>query len=158
MKNFVKLAQPLTSFLKRGSFIWNDQTFSSFPILKEALVLAPVLELPDFSLPFKVECEALGSGIGAVLMQGGHPILYFSKVLSHKTKVMSAYDRELLALVLVVTKWKHYLFGTTFEVHTNHESLKHLWEQSIITPQKQRWLIKLMAFNFTIVYKQGKYN
>lgn len=61
--------------------------------------------------------------------------------------MLSAYDRELLTLVLAVEKWKGY-----------HMSLKYLWEQPITTIQQQKWLVKLMAFDFVIVYKQGKEN
>lgn len=50
------------------------------------------------------------------------------------------------------------MLGSTFEVHTDHESLKYLWEQRITTTQQQKWLLKLMAFTFSIVYKQGKMN
>lgn len=56
--------------------------------------------------------------------------------------------------MLAVTKWKYYLVGNHYEVYTDHESLKHLWEQDISTSQAQgSWL---MGYNFSIIYKQGK--
>lgn len=115
------------------------------------------MQIPDFSQPFVIECDASGSGVGAVLIQNNHPVAYLAKMLAGKSKLLFACDRELLALVLAVTKWRHYLLGSTLE-HTDHESLKYVWEQQISTTQQQKWLPKLIAFTFSIVYKQGKMN
>lgn len=94
--------------------------------LKVALASAPILTLPDFSLPFTAECDASHSGIGAVILQKGKPIAYFCKALHGKNKIMSTYNKELLALVLQVEKWKSYLLGRHFIVQTDYMSLKHL--------------------------------
>lgn len=68
------------------------------------------------------------------------------------------YDKELLALVLSMEKWKGYLMGSKFVVCTGHASLQYLWELKIFAPQQEKWLIKLMAFAFTIKYKKGLEN
>lgn len=78
----------------------------AFDNLKTALVTAPVLALADFSCSFVVECDASGHGIGAVLMQNGKPIAYYSKALSDQNLAKSAYQREIMALVLVVQHWR----------------------------------------------------
>lgn len=91
-------------------------------------------------------------------MQNGHPIAYFSKGFSFSNRYKSAYDRELLALVLAIQKCRHYLLGHPFCVQTDHHSLKHLLDQRIITPSQQRLMIKLLPFDFSIHYKFGKDN
>lgn len=64
-------------------------------------------------------------------MQQGHPITYISKTLAPRHQSICVYDRELLALVFVVTKWSHYLLSRPFIVRTDQKALKHLLEQAI---------------------------
>jgi hypothetical protein len=94
----------------------------------------PVLGLPDFSKPFVIECDALGEGIRAVLMQAGQPLAYLSQGLKGKSQNLSTYEKELLALVMAVRKWRHFLLGQNFKVQTDQQALKYLLEQRIGTP------------------------
>lgn len=105
-----------------------------------------------------VETDASGKGIGAVLMQQGHPIAYISKALAPKHHAMSMYDRELLDLIFAVTKWSHYLLGRHFVVRTDQKVLKHLLDQQIHTDFQVARISKLMAFDFSIAYKKGSEN
>lgn len=63
------LAKPLTNLLKKNAFTWSEEAETAFHNLKRAVTQAPVLALPDFSIPFLVECDASGTLIGAILMQ-----------------------------------------------------------------------------------------
>ncbi|KAI5316983.1 hypothetical protein L3X38_036690 [Prunus dulcis] len=119
---------------------------------------APVLALPDFNNLFIVECDASGSGIGGVLMQEKRPIAFFSHALQGKTLFLSTYEKEMMALVFAVQKWRPYLLGRKFVVRTDQRSLRHLWEQKITTTAQEKWLVKLMGYDFTIEYKKGKEN
>nr|GEZ58908.1 retrovirus-related Pol polyprotein from transposon 297 family [Tanacetum cinerariifolium] len=94
-------------------FIWSEAALKAFNKLKQALLCTPILRLPDFSKNFVVECDASSDGMGAILSQDDHPVAYLSKVFS-PNRFKSAYDRELLALVLAVEKWNHYLLGHHF--------------------------------------------
>ena len=74
----------------------------------------PVLALPEFTQPFVMETDACYHGIGAVLMQNRRPLAFISQGLGPKNLRLSIYEKELLALVTVVTKWRHYLEGHHF--------------------------------------------
>lgn len=98
----------------------------------------PVLALPDFTKPFTIETNACQKGIGAVLMQDRKPLAYLSKAIGVRNMGMSIYEKELLALVTAVSKWRHYLEGHHFIVKTEHQSVKYLLEQRITTLLQQK--------------------
>ncbi|CAA7037672.1 unnamed protein product [Microthlaspi erraticum] len=136
----------------------NLEVHIAFEKLKQALCAAPVLALPLFDKPFVVETDACGQGIGAVLMQEGHPLAYISRHLKGKQLHLSIYEKELLAVVFVVQKWRHYLLQGHFVIKTDQRSLKYLLEQRLNTPIQQQWLPKLLEFDYEIQYKQGNEN
>ncbi|XP_058009641.1 uncharacterized protein LOC131183242 [Hevea brasiliensis] len=78
--------------------------FEAFETLRRAMAEAPVLVLPDFSLPFVIETDASSWGMGVVLQQQGHPLAYISKAFRPRSKALSVYERELLAITFAVTK------------------------------------------------------
>ena len=117
-----------------------------------------VLALPDFSKPFVVECDASGKGLGAILMQGNRPLAYHSEVLKGRSLHLSTYEKEFLALVKAVRKWRLYLIGKPFIIKTDHQSLKYLFEQRIGTPTQQKWITKLLGYSFLVEYKHGSEN
>lgn len=86
------------------------------------------------------------------------PIAFISKAFSSKGRVKSVYERELLAIVFAVTKWRHYLTGHKFTIRTDQKSLKHLLEQRAVSVEQQKWASKLLGLNYTIEYRPGKDN
>lgn len=119
---------------------------------------APVLAMPNFKIPFMLETDASGSGIGAVLSQDKHPIAYFSKKLSPRMQQQSAYTREFYAITTALAKFRHYLLGHKFIIKTDQKSLKEFLDQSLLTPEQQQWLPKFLGYDFTIQYIPGKEN
>ena len=156
--DYGKIASPLTNMLKKDSFTWTSALERAFQDLKEAMTQAPVLALPNFTNAFVVECDASGSGVGGILMQERRPIAFFSQALQGRNLLLSTYEKEMLALVLAVQKWRPYLLGRTFIVKTDHRSLKFLWEQRITTYAQQKWLSKLMGYDFQVEYRKGVEN
>jgi hypothetical protein len=123
-----------------------------------AMTTAPVLILPDFSQPFTLETDASMDGIGAVLMQKGRPIAFLSQKLGIKNSRRPTYEKELLAIIMAVTKWRHYLGYHPFIIKTDHESLSYLLNQKVITGLQHKGMCKLLGLNYTIQYKKGKDN
>ena len=122
------------------------------------MTIAPVLALPDYSKLYVLECDVSGKGVGAVLMQEGRLMAYYSKALSLIRLELSTYEKELLVIVMAVTKWRHYLSGRHFKIKTDHQSLKFLSEQRVTTIMQQNWLSKLMGFDYKISYRTDKTN
>ena len=104
------LCRPLRNFLcKNVSFVWTYKVQDAFEALKKALVKAAVLALPNFEKEFLHETDACAVGVGAVLMQQGHPIAFLSRALGPKNQTLSIYDKECLAILIALEKWKPYL-------------------------------------------------
>ena len=158
IKGYSHISKPLTELLKKNAFSWTEQAEQAFLQLKTAMSTAPVLALPNLQDQFVIETDASGLGIGAVLMQRGHPLAYISKTLAPRHLGLSTYEKELLALVYAVEKWRPYLMSSPFLVKTDHYSLKYLVDQKISTPLQAKLLPKLLGLDYTIVYKKGKDN
>jgi len=102
IKGYGLITKPLNSLLNKKAFQW-----SSFDKVKMAMTQTPVLALPNFQEPFVIETDACQDGVGAVLMQHGKPVAYLSKALSGRNKNISIYEKEFLALIMAVEKWRH---------------------------------------------------
>ena len=139
IQNYGKIATPLTNMLKKNSFDLSVKVKEAFQQLKMAMTQGPVLSLSDFSKSFILECDASGLSIGAILLQD-RSITFFSHALRGKHLLMSTYEKEILAFILAIPKWRSYLLGRKFIVRKDHQSLKHLWTQKINTMAQQRCL------------------
>ena len=137
IRNYASIASPLTDLLQKNAFQWGLSAQSSFENLKAAVTQAPVLVLPDFSLPFVLDADASGIGIGVVLSQLGHPIAYFSKKLSPRMQCKSTYVREMYAIIEAIAKFRHYLVGHKFVIRTDHQSICHITSQVVQTREQQ---------------------
>ncbi|KAK2387384.1 hypothetical protein QL285_061173 [Trifolium repens] len=158
VSHYARIAAPLTDLLKRDAFTWFPAAQTAFDALKNAMTQAPVLALPNFEATFVIETDASGTGMGAVLCQEGHPICYYSRKFCPKMLMASTYVRELCAITSAVKKWRAYLLGRKFFIHTDQRSLRELMTQVIQTPEQQFYLAKLLGYSYEIVYKPGAQN
>ena len=91
----------------------------------------PVLALPNFSRPFQLQTDASDSGVGAVLLQDGHPLAFVSKALGPRTRGLSTYEKEYLAILIAVDQWRSYLQHDEFVIFTDQRSLMHITDQRL---------------------------
>lgn len=158
IQNYGIICRPLFDCLKKDAFSWGPTQDTAFSTLKKKMTQAPVLALPDFNQPFILETNASGFGLGAVLMQQGKPIAYLSKSLGPKAAAASIYDKEAMAILEALKKWKHYFASSSLIIRTDQQSLKYIHDQKQVEGIQHKLLIKLLGYNYTIEYKKGKEN
>jgi hypothetical protein len=158
IRDYGTITAPLTQLLRKEGFRWSEEADAAFSALKGALCSAPVLQLPDFAATFVVDCDASGSGFGAVLHQEGRPVAFFSRPFAARHLKTAAYERELIGLVQAVRHWRPYLWGRAFVVRTDHYALKFMLDQRLSTIPQNQWVSKLFGYDFSVEYRPGKGN
>jgi hypothetical protein len=158
VKGLSQLCTPLNDLTKKESFKWSDEAQAMMEKMKEVMSTCPVLSLLDFGIPFTLECDSSGEGIGAVLMQNRHPIAYESQKLKGPELLYNIYNKEMLAIMHALAKFRQYLVGERFVVKSNHNSLKYLLEQKDLNERQQEWVNKIQAYDFNIEFVKGKNN
>lgn len=158
IKSYATIVAPLVKITMLERFQWLNQAQAAFEHLKRALSEAPVLALPNFQLPFTVEIDTSGVGMGTVLSQQGHPIAFFNKSFTPRFLGASTYVQELFAITATVKKWCQYLLGHRFTIITDYWSLKELLTQVIQTPEQQTYLAWLMGYDYQIIYRSRTHN
>ncbi|CAN6554924.1 unnamed protein product [Malus baccata var. baccata] len=163
IKDFSKVAQPLCRLLqKEVAFEFTKECTESFKQLKELLTTAPIIVPPDWSLPFELMCDASDYALGAVLGQRKdkrpHVIYYASRTLNDAQLNYSTTEKELLAVVFALDKFRSYLIGTKVIVFTDHAALKYLLTKKEAKPQLIRWILLLQEFDIEIRDKKGSEN
>lgn len=114
--------------------------------------------MPGFTKTFIVEHDASGNGIGVFLMQEGRPISFESHPIKWKYLQKSIYEKEMLETLHALKKWWPYLMERHFKVKIDHDSIKHFLEQKLSSKEKQKWVTKMLGYDFEIIYKKGKLN
>ena len=149
IKNFSSIMSPLAECTKKGVFEWTIEAQAAFEQIKGLMCKVPILRLPDFTKPFKVECDASGKGIGVMLIQEGRPVAYFSEKLNGSRLNYSTYDREFYAIIRAIETWSYYLKVQPFILHSDHESLKHINGQSKLNSRHGKRVEFLQSFTFS---------
>jgi hypothetical protein len=119
---------------------------------------APVLALPEFSETFQIQTDASDLGVGVVLLQDGHPLAFVSKALGPRTRGLSTYEKEYIAVLVAVDQWRAYLQHDEFVIFTDQRSLVHITDQRLHTPWQLKLYTKLVGLQYKIVYKPGASN
>lgn len=158
IKGYATICQPLHNILKKDAFHWGQEQQLAFDTLKQVMSHPPLLALPDFTTPFTMETDACASGLGAVLMQQGKPLAFFSKSLGPRASAQSIYEKEAMAILEALKKWRHYFLGNKLIIKTDQRSLKYLASQRLLEGIQHKMMLKLLEFDYIIEYKQGKEN
>ncbi|KAL0556467.1 hypothetical protein IC582_004981 [Cucumis melo] len=159
VENFSRIATPLTQLTRKGApFVWSKACEDSFQNLKQKLVTAPVLTVPDGSGSFVIYSDASKKGLGCVLMQQGKVVAYASRQLKSHEQNYSTHDLKLAAVVFALKIWRHYLYGEKIQIFTDHKSLKYFFTQKELNMRQQRWLELVKDYDCEILYHPGKAN
>ncbi|GKV11068.1 hypothetical protein SLEP1_g22354 [Rubroshorea leprosula] len=157
--DFSRIALPMTRLIRKDTkFEWTPECEKSFLTLKEKLVTTPVLAFPINGERFTIYSDASKKGLGCVLMQKDRVIAYASQQLKPYEENYPTHDLELAAVVFALKIWRHYLYGETCEIFTDHKSLKYIFTQKELNMRQRRWLELLKDYDLTISYHPGKAN
>ena len=163
IKDFSAISRPLCQLLVKDTpFVWSDACEGAFDTLKRSLTTPPIVQPPDWSLPFELMCDASDYAVGAVLGQrrGKDPyvVYYASKTLNEAQMNYTTTEKEMLAVVFALDKFRSYLVGSPVTVYTDHSALKYLLTKMDAKPRLIRWVLLLQEFNLQIKDKKGVEN
>ncbi|CAM8920450.1 unnamed protein product [Rhodiola kirilowii] len=159
-KDFSKKALPLSNLLQKDvPFEFTDQCRAAFDELKQALTSTPIIRAPDWSQPFEIMCDASDYAVGAVLGQkvDKKPVViyYASRTLDVAQKNYSTTEKELLAVVFALEKFRFYLLGTKVVAYSDHAAIRYLMTKKEAKPRLIRWILLLQEFDLEIKDKKG---
>ncbi|XP_022864502.1 uncharacterized protein LOC111384459 [Olea europaea var. sylvestris] len=159
IKGYSSRAAPLTDLLKKSQrWEWTVKCQRAFDDLKAAVMLEPVLALPDFNKSFEVQTDASDFAIGGVLMQEGHPIAFESRKLNDTERRYTVQEKEMTAIVHCLRVWRHYLLGSRFMIKMDNVATSYFQTQKKLSPKQARWQDFLAEFDYVMEYKPGKVN
>src|SRR3954468_20036579 len=163
IKDFSKISKPLTNLLQKDvPFVFDDDCKEAFQTLKKALTTAPIVQPPDWSLPFEIMCDASDFVVGVVLGQRIdkklNVIHYASKILDSAQKNYGTTEKEFLAVVFACDKFRPYIVDSKVIIHTDHAALKYLMAKKVAKPRLIRWLRLLQEFDLQIIDRKGADN
>ncbi|KAL0886173.1 hypothetical protein Bca101_010156 [Brassica carinata] len=160
IKDFSKIARPMTKLLcKEAAFSFDEDCLEAFKKIKGDLVSAPIVQPPDWDLPFEIMCDASDFAVGAVLGQKKdgktHVIYYASQTLNDAQMRYATTEKEMLAIVFAFEKFRSYLVGSKVIVYTDHAALRHLLAKKDAKPRLLRWILLLQEIDLEIRDKPG---
>ena len=141
---------------------FGDDCLEAFETLKKALISAPIVQPPDWNLPFEIMCDASDYDVGAVLGQRVdkklNVIHYASKTLDNAQRNYATTEKELLAVVFACDKFRSYIVDSKVTIQTDHAAIKYLMEKKDAKPRLIRWVLLLQEFDLHIVDRKGAEN
>jgi hypothetical protein len=138
--HYSEIAVPLTNLTRKANaWDWTGRCQDAFELLKQKLTEAPLLRTPDERLLYEVVTDAFDLGLGAVLLQEGHPVAFKSRKLNSAELNYNVTEKEMLAVVHALRVWRCYLEGADFTVNTDHVSNTYFQTQPNLSRRQARW-------------------
>ena len=153
------ITAPLRQLLRKDNvWQWQHEQEDAVEKLKNALITAPVLKFFDPKKNVVIQADASKDGLGACLMQDGHPIAYASRALTDTEKNYAQIEKELLAIVFSVKRFHQYVYGVKVDVQSDHKPLETILRKPLGTaPSRlQRMLLQLQRYDLNVIYTPGK--
>ncbi|GFY11959.1 retrovirus-related Pol polyprotein from transposon opus [Trichonephila clavipes] len=159
IKNYTDICEPLYNLKRKlKRFIWSIEAQKAFDAVKAAITKAPVLKFSDFKKPFELFTDASSIGVGAVLYQEQRPVVIPSRTLSAAESNYTVTERECLAVVWALNKFRTYLGYLPIKVITDHAALTHLTTGKNLSNRMIKWALKLAEFNIEWEHRPGTQN
>ena len=130
----------------------------SFNKLKELLAIAPILKIIDPNKDFVVCTDACNDGLGGLLTQEGHVIVYEPRKLKTHKNNYETYDLDTTSIIHALKMWRYYLIGKRLLLMSNNISLKYMFDQQNLNVRQARWLAFLSEHDFEIKHIKRKEN
>uniref|UniRef100_A0A8C2ARP7 Reverse transcriptase domain-containing protein n=1 Tax=Cyprinus carpio TaxID=7962 RepID=A0A8C2ARP7_CYPCA len=165
--NSASVLMPLRACLRDESgFRWSDEAQQSLADVKKLLVHSPALALFDPALPVVISTDASAYGLGAVFAQictdvQERTVAFASRTLTSAEQKYSTVEKEALACVWAVERWRTYFWGCRFTLRTDHQALTTLLTTKgtdRAAMRIARWAARLLCFNYTVEYRAGSEN
>ena len=162
-KEFSKTSRPLTNLIQKDvPVVFDEDCKEAFEVLEKALIIAPIVQPPDWNLPFEIMCDASDFVVGAVLGQRVEKKLnvihYASKTLDSAQKDYATTEKEFLAVVFACDKFRQYIVDSKVIIHTDHAAIKYLMQKKDAKPRLIRLVLLIQEFDLQIVDRKGEDN
>ncbi|SJL07261.1 uncharacterized protein ARMOST_10604 [Armillaria ostoyae] len=164
IKNYSKVVRALTQLTGNAEWTWGAAQNQAFQQLKKQMAEDVILAIPTPNGRFRVEADASNGAIGAVLSQEQEgkwrPVAFMSKALTATERNYEIYDKELLAIMLALSEWRHYLMGALedVEIWTDHQNLQYFRKPQKLNRRQARWVTELAEYHFVLKHKPGTAN
>ena len=157
--NLADLVKPLRELVKKeNEFVWEEEVHGQcLKQVKQVLTQAPVLKFFDPQKKTVLQCDASMSGLGACLLQDGHPVAYASRALTPTETNYAQIEKELLSIVFGVERFEGYVYGRKVFIDTDHKPLESIMKKSLLSAPKrlQRMLLRLQRYDLEVSYRKG---
>ncbi|SJL18732.1 uncharacterized protein ARMOST_22332 [Armillaria ostoyae] len=164
IKGYSDIVRPMTRLTGKEVWTWGTAQQIAFQQLKNRFAIDVILRIPTEKGQFRIEADASEGAIGAVLSQEQdgkwRPVAFLSKALTITERNYEIYDKELLAIMLALDEWRHYLMGAAvdFEIWTDHQNLQYFRKPQKLNRRQARWVTELAEYHFTLHHKPGASN
>ena len=163
IEDYANTAISLTNLTKKEvPFMWTQECQNTFDIWKCKLKRVPCLISPNWDLPFHIYCDASNFAVGSALCQPfgdekkDRPIAFASRQLTGAERNYSTTEREALAMVFSIKKYRHYLLLSKVVFYVDHISLRYIVNKPDLSGRIARWVLLLQEFDYEVVYKPGR--
>ena len=156
-----KFSDKLRPLINNTSFPMTSEAILSFESLKEDIINAALVTIND-SIPVVLESDASEYALAATLSQNSRPIAFFTRMLSESERKFPAVEKEALAIVEAIRKWRHLLICREFQLITDQRSVSFMFgkphSSKIKNDKISRWRLELSSYKYDIIYRAGRNN